>query len=158
MTEGFESLSEDQFRICKNAIAWITVLIAGSDGKIDRQETSWAKKITEIRSYASPNHLEDFYKDVGVDFSKVLDNLLDRVPSDATERNALLSRKISQLNEIFPLLDNKLAYHLYDSYRTFAHHVAKSSGGFLGFFTVSAEEKKLMSLPMLNEVIYDEEA
>ena len=156
MIEGFEALNEDQFETTKDAIGWITILIAGSDGEINQAETAWAEKLTKIRSYNSPMDLENFYTEVGKDFSEKMSLLLERVPSETKERTELLGRKIRQLNDILPLLDNKIAYHLYTSYKSFANHVAKASGGFLGFFTVSSEEKKLIDLPMLNEVILEE--
>lgn len=158
MIEGFEAINKEQFETCKEAIAWITILIAGSDGEIDHTETEWAEKLTKIRSYSSPMDLSDFYKEVGKDYAAVMARLLERMPSDTTERTALLTRKLNQLNDILPRLDNTTGYHLYKSYKSFAHHVAKASGGFLGFFSVSPEEKKLIDLPMINPVeLYEEE-
>jgi len=43
MIEGFERVSEEQFIILKDAIAWITALIAGADGDIDKEETDGQK-------------------------------------------------------------------------------------------------------------------
>jgi len=156
MISGFENLSERQFEITKDAIGWITVLIAGADGEIDKKEIGWAEKLASIRGYNNPNVLTEFYELVGKDFSTKLNRILEKVPSDTNERKELLSRKIGQLNSILPLLGN-LGYELYESYISFAKHVAKSSGGFLGFMTVDNEEKHLMSLPMLDKVDYQEE-
>ena len=144
------------FETLRETIAWITILIAGADGEIDATETAWAEKLTKIRSYDIQQELAPFYKEVGKDFSDKMSRLLERMPSDKDERRELLSRKIRQVNEILPLLDNEKAYHLYKSYTSFAHHVAKSSGGFLEFFSVSAEEKKLVDLPMINPVELEE--
>jgi hypothetical protein len=157
MIEGFEKLTESQFETCKKAISWITALIASSDGDINKSETEWAKKITEIRSYSSSESLIPFYTEVGKDFDDILATLIRNLPENQDERINLLSVQLSRLNEIFPLLENKLAYQLYESYKSFGHHVAKSSGGFLGFFSVSSNEKKLMGLPMVNEVILEED-
>lgn len=156
MVQGFENLSERQFEITKDAIAWITVLIAGADGEIDAQETEWATKLTNIRGYANPNILTEFYDEVGKDFSSKLAHLLENVPSDTKERQELLYRKLGQLNSILPTLGN-LGAELYQSYKSFAEHVAKASGGFLGFFSVNKEEAKVMTLPMLEEVAFIEE-
>lgn len=154
MIEGFEKLSENQFETCRKSIAWITVLIAGADGKIDKEEVAWAKKVTKIRSYNFHDSLIPFYQSVGEDFSEVLEDLISNLSDSTSENTATLSRRLSQLNDILPLLENKLAYQLYKSYTSFANHVAKSSGGFLGFFSVSTEEKRLMALPMVNEIVY----
>jgi len=152
MISGFEKLSESQFEIVKDSIAWITVLIAGADGKIDEEETEWAKKLTKIRGYSNPNALTPFYDEVGLNFDEKLTSLISNVPTDTQQRTDILSRKLSQLNEILPQLDNALAFSLYESYKTFAKHVAESSGGFLRFFTVNSEEAALINLPMVTPI------
>lgn len=157
MIEGFENLTESQFEVCRKSISWITAMIAAADGVIDESETEWAKKITEIRTYNSGESLTPFYMEVGKDFDEVLTDVIANLPENRDERINILSGKLSQLNDILPLLDNKLAYRLYKSYKSFAQHVAKSSGGFLGFFSVSSAEKKLMVLPMVNEIVYQAE-
>ena len=157
MISGFEKLSESQFQVTKEAIAWITVLIAGADGNIGEEETKWAAKVTKIRGYSNPNDLTPFYEAVGVDFSAQLKDLISKVPKDTKTRQELLSRKIEQLNQILPLLENNLGHFLLASYRSFAKHVAKASGGFLGFFSVGTEESKLIDLPMLNDIPFEED-
>ncbi|NNE27515.1 MAG: hypothetical protein HKN09_11790 [Saprospiraceae bacterium] len=157
MVEGFESLNEEQFATCKNSVAWITALIAISDGVFDKKEADWAKKIAEIRTYSSPDILLPFYKEVGQDFNEVLASTLESLPEDNEAKKSVLSAKLEKLNAILPLLDNKLAYKLYKSFQSFAKHVAKSSGGFLGFFSISSEEKSLMDLPMVNPIEYIDE-
>ncbi len=157
MIPGFGKLSESQFQTTKDAIAWITVLIAGADGHIEKEETDWAAKVTKIRGYSNPNELTPFYEAVGPEFSDKLHDILSKLTGSVAERQALISRKLEELNAILPLLDNNLGHHLLNSYRSFANHVAKASGGFLGFFNVSAEEAKLLDLPMLNDIPYDDE-
>ena len=154
MITGLEKLTDDQRQKTTDAMAWITVLIAGADGKIDADETAWAEKVTKIRGYHNPpNQLTSFYEAVGAEFSDKLDNLIANVPENVSERNAILTRKLEQLNDILPLLDkNNMGFHLLASYRSFAEHIAKSSGGFLGFFSVSTDESNLIGLPMINDI------
>ena len=159
MIQGFETLSENQFETTKHAIAWITALIAGADGKIDNKETAWAEKLTKIRSYDQPNVLTPFYEEVGKDFTEQLDATIAHLPESQEERNQFLSNKLAQLNDIFTRLDNEVAYTLYQSYRSFAQHVAKASGGFLGMMSIDKDEAALIGLPMIEEIhyIHDEE-
>jgi len=156
MIAGFENISEEQFETLKKSISWITVLIAGADGEIDKDETAWAKKLTKIRSYANPNRLNAFYEEVGKDFSAVIEKVINNVPTDTAKRNELLSRQLEQCNGIFSILENRTAFELYHSFKTFAKHVAKESGGFLGFFSISKEEASLIDLPMLTAIELDE--
>ncbi len=157
MIEGFDRLDEAQFKVLKDAIAWITALIAGADGQIDREETEWAEKLTKIRSYANPNVLTPFYKEVGVDFHENLESTLDSLPIGKKEREKILNDKLAQVNDVMPLLDNSVAYELYNSYLSFAKHVAQHSGGFLGFFSIDKEESHLMHLSSIDPIELDEE-
>ena len=157
MIEGFERVSEEQFIILKDAIAWITALIAGADGDIDKEETEWAEKLTKIRSYANPNELTPFYQEVGLDFHDRLHHVLDTLPMGKKEREDILTSKLSQVNDAIKPLDNDLAYELYSSYLSFAKHVAKHNGGFLGFLSIDKDEEHLMHLNMIDPIILDSE-
>lgn len=157
MVQGFESLTEQQFAILKDAIAQITVLIAGADGEIDQKETEWATKLTHIRSYNNPLNLNLFYEAVGQDFSEKLTSLIENAPANVEERTKMLSSKLSEVNEVLSCLENNLAAELYVSFKTFAKHVAKASGGFLGMLSVSKEEANLIHLDMINPIEIDEE-
>lgn len=152
MVEGFEGLSEQEFEALKNGISWITVLIAGADGVIDSEEQEWAEKVTMIRAYSLPNELKNFYAEVGEDFAEKLDETINEVNGDISEIQASLSSKLASLNPILAKLENDIAVDLYESYLSFAVHVAKSSGGFLGMMSISAEEKELIGLTMLNKI------
>ena len=109
------------------------------------------------RSYASDETLQSFYDDVGANFSDILHNLIEELPDNAKERNVILGDRLSKLNDILPKLDNKIGATLYESYTSFAKHVAKASGGFLRFFSISGVEKEVVDLPMVNEIVFEEE-
>jgi len=122
----FSGITEKETQTLVEAIAQITVLIAGADGKIERDETDWAVKLTNIRSYSYKDELKPFYAKVGEGFARKLDDLIDISSSDTTERTAALTKSLAKL------------------------------GGFLRFGAISKEEKALMSLPMVNEIEYIE--
>lgn len=156
MTEYFKVLSEAEKDKLKDAISLITVYIAGADGKIDEDELKWAEKITTIRGYSNPESLKEFYDEVGVDFQKRVDNYLKNL--DTLEvRNKEAAQKLEALNPILAKLNPKLGALLYSSYVSFAKHVAKASGGFLGFFSIGPEEAALLDLEMITPIIWEEE-
>jgi hypothetical protein len=157
MIEGFDRVSEEQFEVLKDAIAWITALIAGADGDINKEETEWAEKLTKIRSYANPNNLTPFYQEVGKDFHDKLHDLLNGLPIGKKEREDVLTAKLSQVNGALKPLDKNIAYELYSSYLSFAKHVANHSGGFLGFLSIDKEEDHLMHLSMIEPIISADE-
>lgn len=157
MVHGFESLNDQQFATLKDAIAHITVLIAGADGNIDHKETEWATKLTHIRSYSNPEPLGAYYEAVGVDFASKVEHIIENAPKDVKERTELLSRKLAEVNSILPKLENHVAAELYNSFKSFAKHVAKSSGGFFGMMSINKDEAALIDLPMIEAIIYEEE-
>ena len=157
MKNIFSNINEDEYRQLVKAIAKITVFIAGADDNIDEDEREWAQKLTEIRSYVTPEELNEFYKDVGATFGSDVDSLIQRLPSDTKERTQILADELESLNKIMSKLPSKTGADLYKSYTSFSKHVAKASGGFLRFFSVSKEEKNLMGLDMITPIFFEEE-
>ena len=156
MIEDFKVLSDAEFDKLKDAISLITVYIAGADGSIDENELKWAEKITTIRGYSTPNSLKGFYEDVGIDYSDRVTKYVESL-SDLDVRNRTVEQKLSELNPILDKLDSKLGSELYKSYLSFAKHVAKASGGFLGFFSIGPAEKAVLNLKMITPIVWGNE-
>jgi len=152
MISEFEHLNEEEINLLTDAIPLITILIGGAEGELDHQELEWAKKVTEIRTYNNPENLKEYYSLVGVFYDVKLSQYLAELPKEIEERTLAISDKLAKLNAILPKLDEEYRKDIYDSYISFAHHVAKASGGFLRFLNVSKEEKDLMNLPMINKI------
>lgn len=159
MIYHFEAVSKAEYEKLQEAISWITLLVAGADNEIDHEETEWAHKLTKIRSYANEDTLHEFYHDVGENFDAVLVDLITSVKGDADTRRKELEEKLSSLNPIMAKLPNHVGAALYQSYKSFAKHVAQSHGGFLGFGSISSNEQKVIGLNTLDaiELIEDNE-
>lgn len=149
----FKSISDQQYAQLKEALGLVTVLIAGADGKIDEQELNWAEKLTYIRSYAKPEELNQFYADVEESFDESVQQLIADLPSNLDERQKVISSRLKDLNVILNILDNDIAFQIYESLTSFAKHIAKASGGFLRFGSISSEEKEWINLPMLDPIL-----
>ncbi len=152
MIAKLANLSETEVNVLIDAIPLITVLIAGADGEIDPTETEWAEKLTKIRQYDYSSELNEYYKKVGEGYSDRLVSLIDELPGDTERRKDDISEKLAALNPILGKLDKIFATNLIESFRTFAQHVARASGGFLGFASVNKEEARLMKLEMINSI------
>jgi hypothetical protein len=148
----FENLSQAELLQLEEAIPQIAVLIAGADGRIDVKETEWAEKLTHIRTYSSPQDLHEFYEQIDANFSTNFNALINDLPKDTATRQEILNNKLSGLNAILAKLEPHVAYHLYDSFVSFAKNIARASGGVLGFGAVSNDEAHWMNLPMLNAI------
>ena len=154
MDQDLQTLSPEEISQLQDAYAYITVLIAGADGKIDPDELTWAEKITQIRTFAGDERLKSFHTEVNDGISTRIKQLIAELPKETAPRNAIISEKIAQLNPILASIDPSLGAYLYKGFKSFAERIAKASGGFLSFFTIGPEEKKWVGLPMLTPIIY----
>ena len=157
MNAIFEKLNDTEYALLKDAIPQITILIAGADGKISPSETSWAEKVTNIRSYSALEEYQEFYQEIGQTFHDRLEQLIAELPEDVAARQEKISATLRPVNDILHKLDPRHSAHLYNELLTFARHVARAAGGFLKFWSVSAEEKKWIGLPMLDVFEFEEE-
>jgi len=157
MEQDLSMLPPGQLTQLRDAYAYITILIAGADGKIDPNELSWAEKITQIRTFAGDERLREFHTEVNEAISSRIKSLIAELPTETSSRSAIISEKLAQLNPVLAALDPSLAFYLYKGYVSFAERIAKSSGGFLSFFSIGPEEKKWVSLPMLTPINYTPE-
>ncbi len=159
MTEQdiFSGLNEVQLAKLKDALGLITILVAGADGTIDEQELNWAEKLTHIRTYVEPAELNAFYEEVEKDFDGSYKDFLKELPDAIADREKEISKRLGELNHVLACLPNSVAYQLYTSFTSFAKHIAKASGGFLRFGSISSEEKQWINLPMINPIILEVE-
>ncbi len=159
MTSVFETLSPEEKADLLDAIPYVTILIAGADGHIDTKERAWAAKIAKIRSYDHHKSLQPYYLKVGENFSSRMDYLLEHLPKDNEARKLAVSTQLAKLNPILAKLDNATAYRFYKGLLSFAEHVAKASGGFLGWGSISKKEYDLLKLSMIEPVehLHEEE-
>ena len=146
-------LSADQIQSIIDSYAYITVLIAGADGEIDSSELEWGSKLALIRAYNDEYRLNDLFEEVGQSFENKLTTIMNQVPGPVDERYKWIEPHLSKLNDILACLDNRNAFSIYKSLLSFAKHIAKADGGFLGFGSINSEEHKLISLPMINEIV-----
>lgn len=156
MDQDLDLLSKEELTQLEDAFAYITILIAGADGKIDEKEITWAEKIAHIRTFAGDERLKTFHEEVDQNLHSRIETLIGELPKDVSSRSKMISEKLAQLNPVLSALDPYIGAYLYKGYLSFAERIAKSSGGFLSFFTISPEEKKWIGLPMLNAILYDE--
>ncbi len=159
MSEYFKPLNENEKSELSDALALITVLIAGADGNFEKEELEWAEKVTHIRSYKLKGEMKSFYEHAEEQFLAKTQYYMDNLPSNVTERSNQIAERLSGLNPILAKLEPATGSKLYKGLISFADHVAKASGGVMGFFSVNAEEGKWIDLPMITPIIFqsDEE-
>ncbi|MEL7020925.1 MAG: hypothetical protein AAGK47_04915, partial [Bacteroidota bacterium] len=76
---------------------------------------------------------------------------------DEETRRHAISLELGKLNAILPKLHPGFAATYYESLVSYAHHIAKASGGFLGFMSIGPNEEKVVDLPMLVPFHHEED-
>jgi hypothetical protein len=148
-------LSTAEIQTLKDAYAYIAVLIAGADGKMDAKELAWAEKIVQIRSFSGDERLFHLHEEITKELPGKIKEVIGSMPADLPTRNKVFSAEIEKLNPILASLDPFMGNYMYKGYLSFAERTAKSSGGFLSFFAIGPEEKKWIKLPMLHAIAYN---
>jgi hypothetical protein len=151
MIKEFEKLREDEVEVLLNAPINVTILIAGADGNIDGAEQKHAVEIAKAKQSRANEQLLDYYNEVGARFEAKFHSLIETYPKAVEERNKLITLELRKLNFIFAKIDKSYSTKIYGSLKELAKRIAESSGGLLGYGSVSYDEAKLMELKMLND-------
>lgn len=144
-----EKLTAEEREKLYDAVPMITVLIAGANGNITDGQREWAKKVTHIRSFNNTDQTKEYYEAVEPRFEAKVDELIEKLPLDTDDRTKILSDKLAEINPILDKLGYTFHKNLYESFLSFARHVARADGGFLGIFAIDKEEEELIDLSML---------
>ena len=152
MIPQFQYLNQTEKSKMYDAIPLITILIACADGDLTHKERTWAEKITKIRSYSYHESLREYYLNVGKSYQEKLDYFLEKFPLNVDRRTSIISAELEDLNPILMKLDQVFAWRFYESLLSFAKHVARSSGGFLGWSSINEAERKLIGLEMISPI------
>ncbi|MDL5047846.1 hypothetical protein QQ054_17660 [Oscillatoria amoena NRMC-F 0135] len=151
MIYEFEPLTQDEKEMMLKAPALIAVLIAGADNTIEQQELNHAVKLVNIKAFSEKLDLQPYYHEVENTIQQDIEEAIAALPQSSAERNAIINDELAKLNTVLPRLKHKFAHDIYNSWKSFAHSVARSWGGILGINAVSEHEKQWIDLPMINE-------
>lgn len=158
MLKEFSNLTPAEQQAMFDAIPLITILVAGADGDIDEVELAEAQRLADIRSYDSHGRLLAFYENIEKDLPARIQALGSELPAPVAARQEAIAVRLSALNPILSRMALPFGYLYYKSFVSFAQFVAEAHGGFLRFMTVSGEEAKVMTLPMLTPIAKPNEA
>lgn len=152
MYKSIDALSAEDRKVLYEAIPHVTLLVAGADGIIDNSELAASEKVAHVRSFEFHPEWLEFYEKVDKSLHERLLGLILELPRDTEERQAILVNRLSKVNDVLPKLDHRHAKHFYEGLLSLARHVAKASGGFIGWLSVGPTEAKVTDLPMIDPV------
>ncbi len=151
MIPELKNLREDEVEALVKAPVLVSILIAGADDNIDKNEIKEAIAVAKSKQTRAREGLVEFYKMVADDFENELHRQISTLPGTAAERTPVITKELKRLNRIMVKLDKVFATKLYGSFKDMAKRVAEASGGILGYMSVSYEEAKLLELGMIND-------
>jgi hypothetical protein len=148
MVPELKRLSAAELEILLKAPLLVSILIAGADGEIDRNEIKGAMD-TARKKAKGKSSLQAYYTDVAQDFEDKLKILLQGYSSSPDQRSTQITDELVSLNAIFKKVEGNLALEIYNSLKSLALTIAKSSGGLFGMKSIGAEEAKYIDLNMI---------
>jgi len=147
MISELKKLSIAELELLIKAPILVSILIAGADGQIDRNEINIA--IATARQKAkSKSSLQAYYETVSEDFEDKLKVLIQSYPSAAEQRNSQISEELAGLNDILKRVQGNLSVEIYDSLKSLALSIAKASGSIFGS-SMGTKEAQLVDLKMV---------
>ena len=149
MHSKIEHLNEDEKSLVLNAPLLVTALVSGADGEFTNEEIQQAVKIIHIKSYKESKEVSGVYKTIDAQTEDSIQMLINALPESTLERNQILQKQLSGLNEIFTKLDPQFAYDLYNSLKQLAFYV--STAGNLGLGVQTQQEKEMAKLSFIND-------
>ena len=151
MIPQFEDLNQEESELMYSLPIYVSVLIAGADGKIDSMEIKKAVSLAGLKKKKARKDLLDYYNHVNTDYEDKIKMTIANLPLGHKEREKILIDNLSQANDIFPKVDKAFVIKLYASLKETAKHIAEASGGVFGYMSVGYEESRLIDLKMIKD-------
>ncbi|TXB61518.1 hypothetical protein [Phaeodactylibacter luteus] len=152
MINSIQNLSPEDQQLLRDAVPYVTLLVAGADGIIDDAELAAGEKVAHVRSFQFHPEWMEFYKAIDGGLHDRMLALINELPRATEARQAELTARLSGLNKVLAKLDRRHARHFYEGLLSLAEHTAKASGGFIGWLTIGPKEAKVTDLPMIDPI------
>jgi hypothetical protein len=126
--------SEEKDKLLKFP-AYITLLAANADGKLDDREKQKANEFVNIKNYDDKEPLlVKFYAEVQTHFEQNLEYLDAQLPTDKQLREDALKQQIAELEVILGKLGSEYIKAMHRSMQSFMDYVSKAHDSVLEHF------------------------
>ena len=135
MSTEIDQLREEDKKVLLEAPAVVSILSAlSADGTIDANEKAEAIRLAHLRTFTSPEILNQYYKEVEVNFENNMNRIINDLPPDYESKKVFLKNELKKLTPILAKLDREFSMTLLDSLKSFSRHVFKANSHFLEYF------------------------
>jgi hypothetical protein len=124
--DPFKNLSGKEYEMLLKFPAYITLLAANIDDRLDEEDKKSAIKYAHIKTFSSNPLLEEFYRDADKVFKDNLEELDKALPADRESREAAIKRELIKLDNILVKLGHIYGSTMHRSMVSFKEHVSKA--------------------------------
>jgi hypothetical protein len=122
----FKKLSVQENEELLKFPAYISLLAANSDGKLDEVEKMSAIKFVHTKTFSSDPFLVNFYLEADKVFENNIEKLDKDLPKEKDKREAIIRKEILNLEMIILKLGKKYTSSMHQSMKSFKEHVFKA--------------------------------
>lgn len=124
--EGFKKLSPEEKDVLLEAPAYISLLAANADGKMDEVEKKEAVRFSHIKTFSCDPLLKDFYLEAEKKFLYNIEKLDKELPPGKQERERAIYKKLKEMEPVFFKLGKDYSTSLRRSLESYAGYVYKA--------------------------------
>lgn len=107
--------------------AYITLLAANADGKLDNREKQKATEFANIKNYDDKEPLlVKYYAEVTENFKQNLEYIDAQLPADKDQREEALKQQIAEIETILNKLGSEYVKAMHRSMQSFMDYVSKA--------------------------------
>lgn len=122
----FKELTEPDNKALLKFPAFISLLAANSDNKLDEAEKKSAIKFSHIKTYSCDPLLAEFYKEADKVFENNIQQLDKDLPIKKVTREAALKKELIRLETIVFKLGEEYTTVMHRSMKSFKDHVSQA--------------------------------
>jgi len=106
--------------------AYISLLAANSDGKLDKAEKKSAVKFAHIKTFSCDPMLTEFYKEADQHFESTIEQLDKDLPKGKNNREVAIKKELLHLEKVVKKMGKDYVSVMHRSMKSFKDHVSKA--------------------------------
>ena len=122
----FKKLTESENKDLLMFPAYISLLAADSDGRLDKSEEKSAIKFSHIKTFSSDPLLTEFYEEADKVFKHSIEQLDKELPEERKRREGAIKNELSKLEKIVVKLGKDYTSTMHRSMKSFKDHVSQA--------------------------------
>jgi hypothetical protein len=139
----FEELNQTEKNILLKFPAYISLLAANSDSKMDEVEKKEAIHFTHIKTFSCDPILSAFYKEAEKVFIANVEELDKQLPKETEKRKQAIENELSKLETVLAKLGTEYASVMHKSMKSYSTHVSKAHNNSIESFFIPFNIKGL---------------